>query len=178
MKLGKVLPMKSFVFNGGFVQQLGDEFLIPVREEAKKCMNAVYSLDEKKIPIVIGQLRNPVLFGACRMAIEGTSGKVERSKRDIITAVVERLGAEDWELLDELYRYREPVPVNKHPEGYYYKDRLRTLRNCGLVRTPNGLSFRNADSVEITTLGRIAVEEVSRSTRETLMPMAPRRNAT
>ncbi len=155
------------VFNGGFVQQLGDEFLIPVRDEAKKCMNAVYSLDEKKIPIVVGQLPNPVLFGACRMAIEGSGRKVERSKRDIISAIVEQLGAEDWELLDELYRYRGPVPINKHPEGYYHKDRLRTLRNCGLVRTSNSLSFRNANSVEITTLGRIAVEEFSRSSPQT-----------
>jgi glucokinase len=36
------------VFGGGFVQQLGDRFLVPVRAEARKCMNAVYSLDETR----------------------------------------------------------------------------------------------------------------------------------
>jgi glucokinase len=151
------------VFNGGFVQQLGDEFLLPVREEAKKCMNAVYSLADKEIPIVMGQLPNPVLFGACRMAIEGMGGAVEISRRHIIETIVDELDADDWTLLDELYWYGGPVPINRHPEGPYHRDRLRTLRNCGLLRTRNGVSFRNADSIEITALGRIAVEEASRS---------------
>jgi len=152
------------VFNGGFVQQLGDAFLRPVLEEAKKCMNAVYSLADKKIPIVIGQLRNPVLTGACRMAIEGSRRNVQHSRQQVLAAISGgELEETDRELLMELYRHGKPVPINKHPEGDYYKDKLRTLRNRGLVRTGSGLSFRYSDEVEITSLGRIVVEEVFRA---------------
>ena len=125
-------------------------------------MNAVYSLADKKIPIVIGQLPNPVLFGACRIAIEGAGAKVERGRQEIIEVISEQLDDHDWELLKELYQYDGPVPINKHEGGYYSKDRLRTLRNHGLVRTL-GVSFRVSDGVEITNLGKIAIEEALRA---------------
>jgi glucokinase len=150
------------VFNGGFVQQLGDVFLTPIREEASKCMNAVYSLSEKKIPIVLGKLRNPVLFGACKMAIEASGGTAEHDKHQIMAAVAAGLDKNDRELLEELYRYGKPISITSHPGGDFTKDTLRSLRNRGLVRTGEGLSFRNSDEVEITALGRILVEESRR----------------
>jgi glucokinase len=151
------------VFNGGFVQQLGEIFLAPVREEAKKCMNAVYSLADNRIPIALGKLSNPVLFGACKMAIEGSGGKVERSRQQIIAAITGgELNEDDRLLLEELYVHGAPVAINRHSDGDYSEDKLRALRNRGLVRTGNGLSFRRADGVEITDLGKVVVEEVLR----------------
>jgi len=109
------------VFNGGFVQQLGDIFLVPVREEAKKCMNAVYSVGDNRIPIVIGELANPVLVGALRMAIEGRGGKVRRSKQQVLAALSEGLQEHDRTVLNEMYRNGKPVVINKHPDGMPYR---------------------------------------------------------
>lgn len=147
------------IFNGGFVQQLGEVFLGPVREEAKKCMNAVYSLGDKHIPIVLGNLRNPVLFGACKMAIDRSTGKVEHSKDEILSIIAAGLGEDDWVLLRELYRYGGPVPITGHPDSDYSKSKLRNLRNRGLVSTGPGPSFRYSDEVRITNLGKVIVEQ-------------------
>jgi glucokinase len=147
------------VFNGGFVQQLGEVFLDPVREEASKCMNAVYSLDDRKIPIALGKLRNPVLFGACKMAVEGGGGKVQRAREQILSAICTDLGENDYILLKEIYRYEKPIPTTGHPESDYSKDKLRLLRNHGLISTEAGLSFKNSNGVKVTELGRIVVEE-------------------
>jgi len=151
------------VFNGGFVQQLGDIFLVPVREEAEKCMNAVYSVGDNRIPIVVGELANPVLVGALKMAIEGSGGKVRRSKQQVLAALSEGLQAHDRAVLNEMYREGKPVAINKHPDGPYYKNKLRQLRNQGLIRTRGGQSFRNSDAVELTELGKIVVEETLRA---------------
>src|SRR5262249_13462973 len=60
-------------FGGGFVRQLGDRvgdaFLQPVKEEAEKCMNSIYALQGESIPIVLGELENPMLIGACLLAL-------------------------------------------------------------------------------------------------------------
>ena len=147
------------IFNGGFVQQLGEVFLTPVREEAKKCMNAVYSLDDKQIPIVLGNLRNPVLFGACKMAIDRSGRKVERTREEILSVLGDGLSDDDRILLKELYRYGRPVPITGHPDSDYSKDKLRNLRNRGLVSTGPGPSFRLSDEVKISDLGKIVVDE-------------------
>lgn len=148
------------VFNGGFVQQLGEVFLGPVREEASKCMNAVYSLGDNKIPIVLGKLPNPVLFGACKMAIEGGGGEVQRTKGQILSSVCADLSENDFSLLKEIYGHGLMVPITDHSGSDYTKDKLRVLRNRGLISTEVGLSFRNSEGVEITELGKIVVEEV------------------
>jgi hypothetical protein len=148
------------VFNGGFVQQLGQVFLDPVREEANKCMNAVYSLGDKKIPIVLGELRNPVLFGACKMAIEGSAGRAQRAREEILSGICADLSEDDLNLLKEIRNHGEPVPTTDHSGSDLTKDRLRLLRNRGLISTEPGQSFKHSNSVTITDLGRIVVEEV------------------
>jgi predicted NBD/HSP70 family sugar kinase len=148
------------VFSGGFVYQLGKRFLDPVLREAEKCMNAVYSLDDKRIPIVIGALPNPVLYGACKMAVERSGGKVEHHKREIIFAIADGLTDRERRILREMYRHGGPVPLSKHPGADYNEDRLRRLRNRGLLQT-DGDSFRRSTDVRLTTLGRILVEEAA-----------------
>ena len=99
----------------------------------KKCMNAVYSVDDNKIPIVVGELSNPVLYGACQMAIKGITREVTHSRRDILELLGRSLGDHDQRVLDELAR-NGAAPIDKHP-GDYHKARLRTLRNHGLIQT-------------------------------------------
>jgi glucokinase len=148
------------VFNGGFVQQLGEVFLGPVREEANKCMNAVYSLGDNKIPIVLGELRNPVLFGACKMAIEGSGAKVQRTREEILSGICADLSEDDLALLKEICSYGRAVPITDHSGSDLTKDKLRLLRNRGLISTGPGQSFRYSNSVKMTELGRIVVAEV------------------
>lgn len=147
------------VFNGGFVQQLGEAFLEPIRREATKCMNAVYSLDENRIPIEIGTLQNPVLVGACKMAIDGLSGNRAHTKQQVLRAATDRLSQEDLELLDDLYGHGGSVPIGGDPRSAIYKEQLRALRDQGLIRTEAGQSLGRSESVEITELGRIVVQE-------------------
>ena len=64
-----ILNPDIIFFGGGFVRQLGDTLLEPVRGEAEKCMNSVYEIDGQKIPIVVGELENPMLYGACYLAM-------------------------------------------------------------------------------------------------------------
>jgi glucokinase len=148
------------VFNGGFVQQLGEVFLSPIREEANKCMNAVYSLGDNRIPIVLGELPNPVLYGACKMAVEGSGGKVQRTREEILSSLCADLREDDFSLLKEIYSHGKPVPTTDHSGSDFTKDKLRLLRNRGLISTERGLSFGNSEGVKITELGRIVVEEV------------------
>lgn len=147
------------VFNGGFVQQLGEVFLDPVREEANKCMNAVYSLGNNKIPIALGRLPNPVLYGACKMAIEGGGGKVQRTREQILSAVCADLSENDFSLLKEIHGHGKMVPITDHPGSDYTKEKLRLLRNRGLISTETGGALGNSEGVGITELGRIVVEE-------------------
>jgi glucokinase len=148
------------VFNGGFVQQLGEVFIGPVREEANKCMNAVYSLGDNKIPIALGRLPNPVLYGACRMAIEGGGVKVQRTREQVLSAACADLGENDFSLLKEIHRHGKMVPITDHSGSDYTKEKLRLLRNRGLISTETGGSLGNSAGVRITDLGRIVVEEV------------------
>ncbi len=148
------------VFNGGFIQQLGEVFLGPVREEANKCMNAVYSLGDNKIPIVLGALPNPVLYGACKMAIEGSGGKVWRTREEILSSVYADLRENDFSLLKEIYSHGRIVPITDHSGSDFTKDKLRLLRDRGLISTESGLSLSNSEGIKITELGRIVVEEV------------------
>ncbi len=70
-----ILNPDIIFFGGGFIQQLddilGDSFLDPVRAEAEKCMNSIYESKGEKIPIVVRELDNPMLSGACLLAIRG-----------------------------------------------------------------------------------------------------------
>ena len=64
-----VLNPDLVFFGGGFVQQLGEDFLRPVREEVHKCMNSIYESKERVVPIKLGELDNPMLVGACLLAV-------------------------------------------------------------------------------------------------------------
>jgi predicted NBD/HSP70 family sugar kinase len=149
------------VFNGGFVRQLGEVFMEPVRAEAAVCMRAVYSVGENSIPIKLGSLRYPVLVGACKVAVSSRDGAGGRRKEDIITAIVEGLDDHDWAILQEIYRYGRPAAISGHPSGEVHKDRLRKLRNRGLIQTIENLSLRKSESVSLTKLGTMVVEETA-----------------
>jgi glucokinase len=145
------------LFGGGFVRQLGDAFLKPVREEAKKCMNAVYSIGEKAIPIEVGLLDNPILVGACKMAIDNTTEK-EDAKDPITDALVDGLEKKDLELLYSFYEQKMPILISRDSGSSFHEDQLRVLRNRGLIQTVGGQSFKNSNHVQITALGKIIVE--------------------
>jgi hypothetical protein len=147
------------VFSGGFVRQLGEVFLEPVREEASKCMNAIYSLGENRIPIEVGELPNPVLVGACKMAIDGSASRMTPDKRQLVAAIVDGLEEGDRRLLSTFYRLARPAAIAEHPESPLHKSKLRRLRDRGLIRTQGGRSLGNSEFVELTKLGRIVVEE-------------------
>jgi glucokinase len=150
-------------FAGGFVRQLGDIFLEPVRVEAKKCMNAVYSLGDKHIPIVVGELDNPILVGACKMVIDNTVELKEYSKELIIETLVDGLSEVDFKRLYEFYKAEIPIPISKDPQSDFFETNLRVLRNRGLIRTEDGQSFRRSRTAKITDIGRIVVSETKRA---------------
>jgi glucokinase len=156
-----ILNPDMIFFGGGFVQQLGerlgDSFLDPVRTEAQKCMNSIYEHEGKEVPIVIGQLDNPMLTGACLLAIRGN--RSPSAKADFITAAVTGMSERDFKVLQSLYDYPEPTRINMDPGSDFHEDNLRGLRNRGLVATSNGSSFRRSKHIEITQLGRLVIED-------------------
>jgi hypothetical protein len=148
------------VFNGGFVFQLGDRFLEPVLQEATKCMNAVYSVGEKPIPIVLGELPNPVLFGACRMAMLGGGGSREHGKSQILEAAENGLQPRQYQVLAELHRLGRPAPIAGNPRSIYHESNLRPLRDGGLIRL-DALSFRKSKTVDLSALGLVVLRETA-----------------
>ncbi len=154
-----VFNPEIIVFSGGFILQLGDEFLIPVREEASKCMDAVYSFGSEKVPIKIGLLDNAMLVGGCRMVREECSEVREYGKERIMAAVVDGIDERELILLQSVHRHGAPLPISRDPGSDLHADSLRSLRNRGLIRTEAGQSLGRSTQVEITDLGRIIVEE-------------------
>jgi predicted NBD/HSP70 family sugar kinase/uncharacterized caspase-like protein len=160
-------------FGGGFVRQLGDSLLQPVRDEAEKCMNSVYEIDGQKIPIVVGELENPMLYGACYLAInQGMTGSVTSS---FARAAGSGLDDHDWQVLRSLQKHGR-VLINPNPNSNFHEDKLRKLRNKGLIETlattgqgqaQMGLSFRRSQYVEITQMGLILIEMMVRSHERT-----------
>ena len=146
------------VFNGGFVHQLGARFIEPVLLEAKKCMRAVYSLDDKPIPIVVGELPNPVLVGACRMALDASHGKVEHTRQDVFHMLRGSLGDREALLLHDVYETPYGIAPTDNPKSDFHEERLKKLRNLGLIFT-DGPSFRRSSKVMVSPLGRMLVEE-------------------
>lgn len=151
-------------FSGGFMRQLADKgladaFLEPVLEEAEKCMDAVYGSPDKRIPIKIGTLDNAMLVGACKMAIDSSANRRAHSKAEIIEVITEALKENDLQLLQSLYR-RETHSISHEPENDFREERLRVLRNRGLIQTEPGPSFKKSSKVRISRLGRIVAEEI------------------
>ena len=115
-------------FGGGFVRQLGDRvgdaFLQPVREEADKCMNSVYAVEDKKIPIVLGALENPMLIGACLLALRRSRGGDVTV--DIIGSIRNDLNEGEANTLRSIYAY-EPrqTRISGDPASDFHEDRLR-----------------------------------------------------
>jgi glucokinase len=137
-------------FGGGFVRQIGETFLEPVRTEASKCMNSIYETPEGPVPIRMGQLDNPMLVGACLMAMRG--GRQLPDWGDVIRRHTARLDEHQHQILDALRD--QPLPISKDPGSDFYEERLRPLRNLGLISTDTGRSFRTSRLVELTELGR------------------------
>lgn len=154
-----LLNPEIILFGGGFVHQLGDVFLQSVREEAAKCMNAVYSAGGKEIPIVVGSLENPNLLGGCKMVVEATTQRREHPKSFILEATSSGLDENDLELLRTIYQAQAPLPISSNPRSDFSEIRLRPLRDRGLIQTVGGESFRKSRAVQITRLGVIVVEE-------------------
>jgi glucokinase len=156
-----ILNPDIIFFGGGFIQQLydilGDSFLDPVRAEAEKCMNAVYESAGEKVPIVVGELENPMLSGACLLAIRGR--REPSSREDIKRALTEGISARELAVLESIYGYSQPTLISKDPGNDFHEDKLRKLRNRGLIATSDGRPFRRSRHVEITPLGRMVVED-------------------
>ena len=150
-------------FGGGFVRQLGDRvgdaFLQPVKEEAGKCMNSIYALEGESIPIVLGELENPMLIGACLLALRRSRGSDVTI--DIIGSTRNSLSLGEANTLRSIYNY-EPrqTRISRDPASDFHEDRLRRLRNLGLIETVKNLSFKRAEFVKITALGRAVAEDI------------------
>ncbi len=153
-------------FGGGFVRQLGDSLLQPVRDEADKCMNSVYEINGQKIPIVVGDLENPMLYGACYLAMN--KGMIGGGKSSFARAASSDLDDHDWRVLQSLQKHGRAL-INPNRNSDFHEDKLRKLRNKGLIETratmdqgqvQMGLSFRRSKHVEITQVGRILLEMI------------------
>jgi hypothetical protein len=143
-------------FGGGFIKQIGEVFLEPVRSEASKCMRSIYRSDAGAVPIEIGVLDNPMLVGACRLALhEPSEVPIERT---LIAEIRASLSPHQVEVLKEVAEADSPVPISKDPHNDFYVDVLRPLRDAGLVRTDTGRSLGNSGSVRITPLGRAVAD--------------------
>lgn len=147
-------------FGGGLIRQIGDEFLVLVREEAKKCMNAVYSAGENEIPIVVGDLNNPIITGCCKMAIENTEKKAPTTNDTIIDIMKSGLSQDDYRLLKAMHKETLSILFSRDPRSSLDKEKLRKLRNRGLIQTTEGLSFKNSRHVELTKIGKILVKNI------------------
>ena len=158
-----ILNPDMVFFGGGFVRQLGDKvgdtFLQPVKEEAEKCMNSIYSLEGKRIPIVLGELENPMLVGACLLALRRSRGG--DVTLDIIGSIRNSLSENEANALRSIYNY-EPrqTRISRDPASDFHEDRLRRLRNLGLIETVSNLSFKRAEFVKIIALGRAVAEDI------------------
>jgi glucokinase len=159
-----VLNPDIVFFGGGFIRQLGDKvgdaFLDPVRREAEKCMNAIYELEGRKVPIVLGRLDNPMLAGACLFAIRGGGdGSASVSVADVVSP---GLDEDDVKRLRSIYNH-DPrhTRISRDPLSDFYEHKLRNLRNRGLIETVDSTSFKNAEFVKITKLGRGLVEHMT-----------------
>jgi len=160
-----ILNPDIIFFGGGFVRQLGDSLLEPVRDEAEKCMNSVYEINGQKIPIVVGELENPMLYGACYLAMnQGMIGGGVTSS--FARAASSGLDDHDWQILRSLQKHGRAL-INPNPNSDFREDMLRKLRNKGLIETlvttdqgqvEVGLSLRRSKYVEITQMGRILIE--------------------
>lgn len=150
-------------FGGGFVRQLGDAFLIHVKEEAEKCMNAVYSKGDKEIPIVLGTLSNPIITGACKMAIDNLDGHKSLNYESLVALISDELTEAEKEILESLDRQELRTPFSRDPSSDLDKEKLRNLRNRGLIRTTEGLSFKDSRHIELTKLGRVILAEIRNS---------------
>lgn len=68
--LVNMLNPEAVVFSGGLVLQLGERFLGPARAEVARCMRSVGQVDGRPVEVMLGDLPNPNLTGACLMTIE------------------------------------------------------------------------------------------------------------
>ena len=158
-----VLNPDMVFFGGGFIRQLGDKvgdaFLEPVRDEAKKCMNSVYELKGKKVPITLGSLDNPMLAGACLFAIRG--GEDGSRPTNINELISPPLDEDEVKVLRSVYNHDpQPTRISRDPINSFYEHKLRGLRNRGLIETIDSPSFKNAHFIKITKLGKGLVEQI------------------
>lgn len=116
-----------------------------------------------------------MLTGACWLATR--RGVSRRTKSSIIAAITEGLSEDDFKVLSSLHDEPIPAPVSMDPGNDFYKNKLRILRDHGLIVTGDRLSLSKSSHVEITQLGRMVVEEAlpSRSIDATagLRPSSP-----
>ena len=140
---------------GGFVRQLGEPFLEPVRTEAMKCMNTIYEVNGATVPIVLGELPNPMLVGACIMAFRGSSDPVMPSCDEIVKDIISNLSDRHVTVLRAVCEHGTPTPISRDPSSDFFEDGLRSLRNGGLIATESGRSFRRSVTVHATPLGRL-----------------------
>lgn len=157
-----VLNPDLIFFGGGFLRHLGDKLgesvLDQVRDEAEKCMNSIYEFRGRKVPIVLGQLDNPMLSGACLLAV--SRNRLHVTKQDYFNAARADISENDFQILQSIYNHHpQPTRISSDPDSDFHEDKLRRLRNHGLIATPGGLSFRRSEHVVITLLGRLVIDD-------------------
>ena len=155
-----VLNPDIIFFGGGFIRQIGDIFIQAAKEEAKKCMHSIYNTSNREIQITLGSLDNPILIGACKMVLDSTSVRTAYSKNEILDAITDDLDGNSLLLLQEFYRDKKSVLISHDPRSAFFTEKLKELRNRGLIRTVEKGSISKSNSVEITKLGTIVAEEL------------------
>jgi hypothetical protein len=126
-------------------------------------MNSIYETPEGPVPIRMGQLDNPMLVGACLMAMRG--GRQLPDWGDTVRRHIGQLDERQRQILDALHD--QPLPISKDPGSDFYEETLRPLRNLGLISTDTERSFRTSRLVELTELGRgVADDTFLNSPRE------------
>jgi tetratricopeptide (TPR) repeat protein len=68
------------------------------------------------------------------------------------------LSENDFQVLQSIYNQPRATLISHDPNSDFRENKLRSLRNRGLISTQLGGSFRNSDSVQITQLGRLVIE--------------------
>lgn len=85
---------------------------------------------------------------------------VDPAQAQVTHAVASDLSEKEFRVLQSIYNYYpQRTPISRHPGSDFHEDKLRGLRNRGLITTSNGLSFRRSEYVEITPLGRLVIED-------------------
>ena len=115
---------------------------------------------ERLIEAILRILRQPPQVGQIRDLPEDFGSiRVDNSLIDAANAIASDISQKDFQVLQAIYNHQpRPTPISRHPDSDFHENKLRGLRNRGLIATQAGGSFRNSEFVRITQLGRLVIE--------------------